>query len=89
MTPVPLLITPDELADLTDYKRAASQVGWLLERGIPFDVGASGRPKVLRSVILTRLGVDQTQIPDPAATAPNVVSLQKAVERRRQRGKAS
>ena len=88
MTPAPLLITPDELADLTDYKRAASQVGWLRERGIPFDVGASGRPKVLRSVILTRLGVDQ-QIPDPAVTAPNVVSLQKAVERRRQRGKAS
>lgn len=39
-----LFLTPDELADLTERKTRPAQAAWLQARGIPFEVGASGRP---------------------------------------------
>jgi hypothetical protein len=43
------LITHDELAELTDCKRAADQIAWLRARGWRFEIGVSGRPKVDRA----------------------------------------
>jgi hypothetical protein len=50
-----MFLTQQELHQLTDYKRPSDQIRWLTEHGYRFDVGASGRPKVLRSVIENRL----------------------------------
>jgi len=43
-----MFLTNEEIVTLTDYKRPADQKRWLLERGYRYDVGASGRPKVLK-----------------------------------------
>ena len=51
-----MFLTREEIAELTDYKRSADQIRCLRDHGYRFDVGASGRPKVLRSVIEQRLG---------------------------------
>ncbi len=51
-----MLLTPAQLAQLTDRKRSAGQIRWLRAHGYPFELGASGRPKVLESVALARLG---------------------------------
>lgn len=45
---VTLVLSQEELVELTDYRRPADQRRWLSERGIPYWTGASGRPKVLR-----------------------------------------
>lgn len=50
-----MFLTREELRDLTDYKRPAEQIRWLTERGYRFEIGASGRPKVLRATLETRL----------------------------------
>lgn len=47
---VTIVLSQEELVELTDYRRPADQRRWLSERGIPYDVGAKGCPKVLRSV---------------------------------------
>ncbi len=51
-----MFLTPEEIVELTDYKHAAKQIRWLCEHGYRLEVGASGRPKVLRSEIERRLG---------------------------------
>ena len=51
-----LLLTADEVADLTGYQKPAAQVRWLLENGLPYLLGGDGKPKVLRSLVVRRLG---------------------------------
>lgn len=48
--------SPAELQALTDRKHADAQIAWLTDQGVPFEVSAKGRPKVLRSVLLARSG---------------------------------
>jgi len=50
-----MFLTPDQLVKLTDYKRPSDQIRWLQENGYPFEIGSSGRPKVLARVLETRL----------------------------------
>jgi len=52
------LLSDAELRELTDYKRPADQRRWLDVHGIPYWVGASGRPKVLWSSLEGRVGVE-------------------------------
>jgi len=73
-----MFLTPDELADLTDYKRSACQARWLSDRGIPFATGRSGRPKVLRSIIMERLGGTLTPVP----IGPDIMALETELQRR-------
>lgn len=49
--PKPLFLSEDEVAVLTDYKRAADQRRWLTDRHFAYAVGASGKPKVLRTEV--------------------------------------
>jgi hypothetical protein len=49
-----MFLTPEELHALTDYKRPCDQMRWLREHGYPFEIGASGRPKVLRRIVEQR-----------------------------------
>ena len=48
---VNLVLTRDELIELTGYKQPKRQVAWLRQQGISLYVAANGRPKVLRSTL--------------------------------------
>jgi len=54
-----LFLTKEELKDLTDLKRPDAICRWLRENGYAFDVAATGWPKVLRSLLELRLGLQQ------------------------------
>jgi hypothetical protein len=49
-----LILSPQELEELTEYKRPADQIKWLRSKGIPFFLGAKGNPKVLRDSLIDR-----------------------------------
>ena len=42
-------LAPEEIHDLTGYKRPTSQRKWLIKNGYPFDVRCDGRPVVGRA----------------------------------------
>ena len=44
-----MFLTAQQVEYLTEYVRPADQRRWLRQNGIPFLVGAKGRPKVLAS----------------------------------------
>jgi hypothetical protein len=50
-----LFLSAHELMDLTDLKIPSAQIRWLQRHSYPYEVGASGKPKVLRSLVLSRL----------------------------------
>jgi len=51
-----MFLTDKEIAELTGYKKPAYQVRWLQQNHWPLEVSADGNPKVLRSVVLARMG---------------------------------
>lgn len=51
-----MFMTPDEVADMTGYLRPKDQVRWLQAEKFGYVLGADGKPKVLRQVVLARLG---------------------------------
>ena len=51
-----MFMTPDEVAELTGYKKPSAQIKWLTAEKFGFVVGGDGHPKVLREVVLSRLG---------------------------------
>ena len=51
-----MFMTPDEVADMTGYLRPKDQVRWLQDEKFGYVIGADGKPKVLRQVVLARLG---------------------------------
>lgn len=50
-----LFLTSDELMELTDLKIPKAQIRWLSKHAYPFEISASGKPKVLRSLVFERL----------------------------------
>ncbi len=56
-----MFLTPDELSDLTGYVIPAYQARWLNRSGYPFELSASGRPKVLRAYVERRLGLSDVK----------------------------
>ncbi|MDF0379370.1 DUF4224 domain-containing protein [Methylophilus sp. YYY-1] len=52
-----MFLTSDEIQELTGFKATHKQCEWLSNHGYPFDTTRSGRPKVLRSYIEQRLGM--------------------------------
>ncbi len=64
-----MLLSPDELVELTGYKQPKRQVAWLRQQGIALYVAANGRPKVLRST-LENVTVNRR-------TEPNFAALRK------------
>lgn len=63
-----MLLTAEELTELTGYCRPSCQIRWLRDNRWPMAVGGDARPKVLRSVLQARLGDN----PTPAANEPNL-----------------
>jgi hypothetical protein len=56
MTPDDTFLTDAEVERLVGSPRKGRQIAWLSERGYPMEVNEAGRPVVLRSVVLARLG---------------------------------
>ncbi|MNZ37487.1 hypothetical protein D3C78_549340 [compost metagenome] len=54
-----MFMTPKEVADLTGRVKPSAQIRWLEEHRFGYVIGADGRPKVLRDVVLSRLGAAQ------------------------------
>lgn len=52
-----MFLSREELYELTDLKMPFAQCKWLTKHGYPFDISASGRPKVLRSYVEARLSL--------------------------------
>jgi hypothetical protein len=50
-----LFLSSDELRDLTDLKIAKAQMRWLDKYNYPYEISASGKPKVLREYVMKRL----------------------------------
>lgn len=44
-----LFLSRDELHELTGYTQAAAQFRWLTSRGWKHEVGADGRPRIMRA----------------------------------------
>lgn len=51
-----MFLDDDQLVELTGYRQKVKQVEWLRARAWPFELSASGRPKVLLSYMNKRLG---------------------------------
>ncbi|GFZ63225.1 MULTISPECIES: DUF4224 domain-containing protein [Pseudomonas] len=51
-----MFMTPDEVADMTGYVRPKDQLKWLQAERFGYLIGADGKPKVLRQVVVARLG---------------------------------
>lgn len=51
-----MFLSREDLIELTGFRYAAKQIAWLKENGFLFEVGGDGRPKVLRSYVVSRLG---------------------------------
>lgn len=71
-----MFLTPDELHDLTGYKRHADQRRWLSERGWTFETAATGKPVVARSYAESRMG--PTERVAAGLWMPNLAAIQKA-----------
>lgn len=54
-----MFLTSDELIELTGYRFASYQKKWLIANGFNFLISRAGQPKVLRSVLIEKIGVDQ------------------------------
>lgn len=75
-----MFLTFDELTDLTGYRFAAYQIRWLTANGIQFLLNCEGKPRVLKSVILDKIGGTDT----PTTIQPNFAAL----KTKRKRGRA-
>lgn len=51
-----MFMTPDEVADMTGYLRPRDQIRWLEAERFGYVIGADNKPKVLRQVVIARLG---------------------------------
>lgn len=60
-----MFLTPEEVADLTGYQKPSAQIRWLRAEQFGFVVGGDGQAKVLREVVLSRLGQGKTKKAEP------------------------
>ena len=71
----PLLLTPDELEQITGRKLPKKQAAWLLAKHWQFEVNARGAPVVARTYAEARLSGIST-IPQPTRShRPNFEAL--------------
>lgn len=60
-----MFLTPQEVAELTGYQKPSAQIKWLTAERFGFVIGGDGHPKVLREVVLSRLGVVKQSKKEP------------------------
>lgn len=61
-----MFLSAEEVAELTGYQKPSAQVRWLEAERFGFVVGGDGQPKVLREVVLSRLGSTKPNKKAPA-----------------------
>ncbi|MDR2990892.1 MAG: DUF4224 domain-containing protein [Burkholderiaceae bacterium] len=71
----PLLLSPDELIEVTGYRVSAMQIRWLRGKGWRFEVNGNRRPIVARKYAEKMLGCG---IPEEQGYKPNFGALQGA-----------
>ena len=76
MPPGPLLLSPDELADVTGFRLAAKQIRWLSTKGWRFEVNGNRRPIVARRYAEKMLGCGGAD--EQSAPRPNFSALRSA-----------
>lgn len=60
-----MFMTPEEVADLTGYQKPSAQIRWLEAERFGYVIGGDGQPKVLRDVVLSRLGATTKKKREP------------------------
>lgn len=50
-----IFLTQEEIRELTDLKIPKAQMRWLRKNSYPFEIAASGKPKVLREYVMSKL----------------------------------
>lgn len=70
--PIPLLLTSDEIQEITGYRALKAQVSWLSQKGWRFELNALGRPVIARRYAEKMLGCDGA---DDRKTRPNFAAL--------------
>ena len=58
-------LLPEEVEELTGYKRKADQRAWLVRNGIPFLPNRFGHPVVARTALLERMGQRHSNVDAP------------------------
>ena len=51
-----MFLTKEELISLSGKQKPCAQIRWLRAENIPHIVGGDGKPKVLRDLLVARLG---------------------------------
>ena len=74
-----LFLNPDELIELTGYKRGAEQCRWLKKKAWRFEPTASGAPRVARAYFERRM-VGEAATADPAPPARHNFGALRAVK---------
>lgn len=67
-----MLITDEELYELTGYKSGKGQAEWLRQRGWIFEMNRLGRPKVDREYYRSKMG---NQNAETATVQPNWTAI--------------
>lgn len=77
-----MLITREQLEELTDCKQAVGQVAWLRSRAWRFELGVTGRPKVdtaeYERHMIGGLGDESREGPDTRWYGPKKNQAQKS-----------
>lgn len=63
-----MFLTDEELEELTTYRTRPKQIAWLKTNGYPFEIGGNGRARVLKAMVLAKLGAPV----QPPETRPQV-----------------
>jgi len=72
-----MILTPEQLAELTDKKRPKDQIAWLTEHGYRFEISAIGRPKVLLKEVERKMLTPQCKTKIKKSNAPDFAALNK------------
>jgi hypothetical protein len=59
------ILLPEEVEELTGYKRKADQRAWLVRNGITFLSNRFGQPVVARTALLERMGQRHSNVVAP------------------------
>jgi hypothetical protein len=70
---MPIVLTREELIDLTGYRQKSKQAAWLKRNKFVFRFARDMTPRVDRSHYLNRMGGD---IPQKPLTTPNWAALE-------------
>ena len=60
-----MFLTEEEIQSLTGKFKPSAQIRWLRLQQMAFVVGGDGKPKVLRQLIMARLGINERERPEP------------------------